>query len=59
MILLDTNIISELMLIEPERVVQEWLNRQPRFSVWTTSITVFEMRFGLLAMPEGKRCALG
>jgi predicted nucleic acid-binding protein len=55
MIILDTNVISEFMREIPSLAVVGWLDRQPRTSVWTTSITVFEIRCGLLAMPTGKR----
>jgi predicted nucleic acid-binding protein len=40
---------------EPEPAVIAWLDGQPRASVWTTSINVYEIRAGLLAMPAGKR----
>jgi predicted nucleic acid-binding protein len=55
MIVLDSNVISELMLDRPNRVVTHWLDRQPYLSIWTTSITVFEIRFGLNSMPPGNR----
>jgi predicted nucleic acid-binding protein len=55
MILLDTNILSALIKFEPERLVVNWLDRQPAESVWTTSITVFESRFGLALLPRGRR----
>ena len=55
MIILDTNVVSELMRPRPEEKVIAWLDRQPHSSIWTTSITVFETRFGLQAMPMGKR----
>jgi hypothetical protein len=55
MIVLDTNVLSALMLDPPPLAVVEWLNSQPHLSVWTTSITVFEIRFGLNSMPAGKR----
>ena len=58
MILLDTNVISALMRQTPEEEVVRWLDRQPRTSIWTTSITVFEIRFGLQVMVAGKRCSL-
>ena len=57
MILLDTNVLSALMKAAPEQAVVAWLDRQPPESVWTTSITVFEGRFGLGLMPRGKRRA--
>lgn len=55
MILLDTNVISALMREVPDEAVVRWLDSQPGSSIWTTSITVFEIRFGLQTMPEGKR----
>src|SRR5688572_18531221 len=55
MIVLDTNVLSALMRTNPEAVVVEWLDRQPADSVWLTSITVFEARFGLALLPRGRR----
>lgn len=55
MILLDTNVISALMLPRPVPQVLNWLNRQPRSSIWTTSITVAEISFGLQILAHGKR----
>jgi toxin FitB len=40
---------------EPDPHVVRWLDGQPRTSIWTTSINVYEIRSGLLAMPAGKR----
>ena len=57
MIVLDTNVISEFMISSPDPRVLRWLNSQPRLSVWTTSINVYEIRSGLLAAPNGKRQA--
>jgi predicted nucleic acid-binding protein len=54
-ILLDTNVISALMRQAPETKVVAWLDRQPRSSVWTTSITLLELRFGLQIMAAGKK----
>ena len=55
MIVLDTNVLSALMRQTPDAKVVDWLDRQPRTSVWTTAITVLEVRFGLQIMPAGKR----
>src|SRR6185437_8127225 len=55
MIILDTNVLSALMRQTPDRAVVEWLDRQPRASIWTTSITILEIRFGLDILPGGKR----
>jgi predicted nucleic acid-binding protein len=54
-IILDTNVLSALMRAVPEMPVVEWLDRQPAESVWITSVTVFEARFGLKLLPTGKR----
>lgn len=55
MILLDTNVFSELMRKDPDEAVVSWINRQPRLSVWISSISVFEIRFGLQSKPSGKQ----
>lgn len=55
MTILDTNVLSALMRSSPETVVVEWLDRQPADSVWLSSITVFETRFGLALLPKGRR----
>jgi hypothetical protein len=57
MIILDTNVLSALMSRIPEKHVIAWLDKQPRISIWTTSVTVLEIRFGLQIMPAGKRRA--
>jgi predicted nucleic acid-binding protein len=54
-IVLDTNILSALMRRVPERPVVEWLDRQAAESIWITSITLFEARFGLALLPKGRR----
>jgi predicted nucleic acid-binding protein len=55
MIVLDTNVISALMQTSPEAAVVAWLDAQASDSVWTTSISVFEIRYGLAAMSAGKK----
>ena len=55
MILLDTNVISALMRSAPEPAVVAWLDSQPPESIWLTSITVFEVRFGLEILASGRR----
>jgi toxin FitB len=57
MILLDTNVLSALMQITPDAAVVDWLDRQPADSVWLTSITVFEARFGLALLPKSRKRA--
>ena len=55
MVILDTNIVSELMQQRPHPAVKQWLDRQPEISVWTTSLTVFEIRHGIEMLPRGRR----
>ena len=55
MILLDTNILSELMRPTPEVAVEQWLADQPAASVFISAITEAELRYGLALMPPGKR----
>jgi toxin FitB len=55
MIILDTNVLSELMRRAPDLHVVGWLDQQPRTSVWTTSVTVLEVRFGLHFLPAAQR----
>mgnify|MGYP001271419358 CR=1 FL=1 len=55
MIILDTNVLSALMRSAPDAAVIDWLDEQPSESIWITSVTEFESRFGLALLPEGKR----
>lgn len=57
MIVLDTNVLSALMQQSPDKRVADWLDKQPRSSIWITSVTVLEIRFGLQILPLGKRRA--
>jgi hypothetical protein len=54
-ILLDTNVLSAIMQGVPDTSVVSWLDRQPSESVWTTAVTVFEVRFGLEILTKGRR----
>jgi predicted nucleic acid-binding protein len=54
-IILDTNVLGALMRSVPDAAVVRWLDRQPAESVWITSITLFETRFGLALLPSGRR----
>jgi toxin FitB len=54
-ILLDTNVLSALMRDPPDALVVAWLDGQVPDEVWTTAVTVFEVRFGLSRLPDGRR----
>lgn len=55
MMVLDTNVISEFMRKVPESRVIDWLDTQPAESIWTTAISVYEIRFGLEVLDDGVR----
>lgn len=55
MIVLDTNVLSELMRAEPDSSVVDWLDAQDAFSVTISAITVAEILYGIERMPNGKR----
>ena len=55
MILLDTNVVSEVMKPAPEPAVELWLAGQPAASIFLCAITEAELRFGLAIMTEGRR----
>ena len=55
MIILDTNVLSEVMRHPADHKVIDWLDKQARTSVWTSSITILEIRYGLQILPTGKR----
>ena len=58
MMILDTNVLSALMQRQPDSAVVEWLDRQLADTVWITSVTLFEARYGLKLLADGQRKAL-
>jgi len=55
MIVLDTNVVSELMRPAPAQAVRDWLKVQPPGGMCTTAITVAEIRYGLEWLADGNR----
>jgi len=55
MILLDTNVVSELMKAAPAENVVGWVAAQPASSLYTTSTTQAEILHGIMLLPSGKR----
>lgn len=55
MIILDTNVLSALITERVDPAVRIWLDHQPWQSMWTSSISILEIRFGLETMAEGRR----
>lgn len=55
MIVLDTNVLSELIRPQPDSKVVAWLREQARSVLFTTSVSRGEMLFGVLVLPAGER----
>ena len=55
MIILDTNVLSELMRPKPSNRVSEWVAKQPAMELFTTSITEAEIFLGIELLPPGQR----
>ena len=55
MIVVDTNVVSELMRPAPSALVREWVRSHRPTELFTTSITVAEIRYGIERLPEGAR----
>ena len=55
MIVVDTNVLSELWRVAPDPKVLAWMDAQVVETLFLSAITVAELRFGLAAMPQGKR----
>ena len=55
MILVDTNILSELMKGEPNEGIIEWMDFVEQHELGITSVTVAEILYGIAALSEGKR----
>jgi toxin FitB len=57
MLLLDTNVVSELMRRRPNPRVLDWIAAQPLAEMAIATITVMEVRFGVALLPQSKRRA--
>lgn len=55
MIVLDTNVISELMRPDPEARVSRWVNQVPRAELFTTAVCRAEIMAGIYLKPAGRR----
>ena len=55
MIIIDTNVLSELLTREPDQNVKSWMSLQPMLSVFTTTVTQAEILYGVELLPDGKR----
>ena len=55
MILLDTNVLSELMKANPNEDVVAWVDKQPTTALFISVITRAEIELGIVLLPEGRR----
>ena len=55
MLMLDTNLLSEIMRSEPERKIADWIVRQPSDELFTAAVCQAEILSGLAIMPSGRR----
>ena len=55
MLVLDTNVVSELMRERPNPEVLHWVDDQPTGNLFVTSVTEAEVRTGIAILPEGER----
>jgi predicted nucleic acid-binding protein len=55
MILIDTNVISELMRAEPAQHVLEWFGKHDAADLFISAVTEAELRTGVAMLPEGQR----
>ncbi len=55
MIIVDTNVASELMRPAPAQAVRDWVSSQAAGDLCTTAITVAEIRYGLARLTGGRR----
>jgi toxin FitB len=54
-IILDTNVTSELMRARPDTAVTAWLATQRPTELFSTAVTVAEITYGLERLPRGRR----
>jgi predicted nucleic acid-binding protein len=54
-ILLDTNVISEIMKVSPSEIVVDWLNDQKSTELYISAVTIGEIEYGLRILPAGRR----
>jgi toxin FitB len=54
-LILDTNVISEILRQEPNETVVTWFESQPRHQLFTTAVTQAEILYGITLLPKGSR----
>jgi hypothetical protein len=54
-LILDTNVISEILRPKPHEKVVQWVEDQPRQQLFTTAVTQAEILYGITLLPKGSR----
>lgn len=55
MILLDTNVVSDIVKARPNPKVQTWINGYEPAALWISVITIAELRLGIELMADGRK----
>ncbi|MBM3567701.1 MAG: type II toxin-antitoxin system VapC family toxin [Alphaproteobacteria bacterium] len=55
MIVLDTNVVSEMLRPAPAPPVAAWLSAQDGDAIWLTTLSEVELRHGVAILPAGRR----
>ena len=55
MVLLDTNLVSELMRAEPSQIVLDWFGKHDAVDLFISAVTEAELRTGVAILPDGQR----
>ncbi|MBV9523736.1 MAG: type II toxin-antitoxin system VapC family toxin [Alphaproteobacteria bacterium] len=55
MIVLDTNVLSELMRPAPDAAVERWIAAQASGAIFISAVTEAELRYGIALLPDGRR----
>lgn len=58
MILLDTNVVSELWKVAPDPSVLRWVDAQAVEALYLSAVTIAELRLGIAVLPVGRRRAV-
>ena len=55
MIVLDTNVVSELLRPSPDRTVETWVADRPAADLYFSAVGEAELRYGVAILPAGRR----
>ena len=54
-VVIDTNVVSELMRLTPEPAVMTWFSAQDSAELYLTAVSEAELRAGAAVLPAGRR----